>query len=65
VVKYLITEIIDRNDIDLTNWDKIIGLIRMDTYETAISQTVAQEQKKWIDPYKISDEWTTSKKLKK
>jgi hypothetical protein len=57
VVKYLITEIIDRNDIDLTNWDKIIGLIRMDTYETAISQTVAQEQKKWIDSYEISNEW--------
>jgi hypothetical protein len=57
VVKYLITEIIDRNDIDFTNWDKIIGLIRMDTYETAISQTVAQEQKKWHDSYKISDEW--------
>lgn len=57
VVKYLITEIIDRNDIDLTIWDKIIGLIRMDTYEMAISQTVAQELKEWHDSYKISDEW--------
>jgi hypothetical protein len=57
VVKYLITEIIDRNDIDLTSWDKIIGLIRMDTYEMAISQTVAQELKEWHDSYKISDEW--------
>jgi len=57
VVKYLITEIMNINDIDLTNWDKIIGLIRMDTYETAISQTVAQERKKWHDSYEISDNW--------
>lgn len=57
VVKYLVGEIKDNKDIDLTNWDKIIGLVRMDTYDSAISQTNALERKKWYEPYKLSEEW--------
>jgi hypothetical protein len=57
VVKYLVGEIKDKNDIDLTNWDKIIGLVRMDTYNSGISQTRALERKKWHEPYYISDKW--------
>jgi hypothetical protein len=57
VVKYLIGEIKDKNNVDLTNWDKIIGLVRMDTYESAISQTSALERKKWHEPYELSEKW--------
>ena len=57
VVKYLINEIENKNDIDLTNWDKIIGLIRNDTYDTAISQTIAVQTNQWRGGYEVSDEW--------
>jgi hypothetical protein len=57
VVKYLVGEIKNKNNIDLTNWDKIIGLVRMDTYNSGISQTRALERNKWHESYYISDKW--------
>lgn len=67
VVKYLVGEIKDNKDIDLTNWDKIIGLVRMDTYDSAISQTNALERKKWHEPYMLSEKWIQNnvEKIKK
>lgn len=66
VVKYLVGYFYN-NDIDLTNWDKIIGLVRMDTYDSAISQTSGLERKKWNEPYKLSEEWIRNnvEKIKK
>ena len=57
VVKYLINEIENRTDIDLINWDKMIGLTRMDVRECAISQTKAVQTNKWRDGYEVSSEW--------
>jgi hypothetical protein len=57
VVKYLVGEIKDNKDIDLTNWDKIIGLVRMDTYDSAISQTRCLERNKWHEPYELREQW--------
>jgi hypothetical protein len=57
VVKYLISEIENKMDIDLTNWDKIIGLTRMDVRECAISHTKAVQTNEWIGRYELSDEW--------
>jgi hypothetical protein len=57
VVKYLINEIENRNDIDLLNWDKIIGLTRTDARECAISQTKAVQRNEWRSGYEVSDEW--------
>jgi hypothetical protein len=53
----LVGEIKDNKDINLNNWDKIIGLVRMDTYDSAISQTRCLERNKWHDPYEISEHW--------
>jgi hypothetical protein len=53
VVKYLISEIENELDtFDWSNWDKIIGLIRNDTRECAISHC-------WRDCYEITNEWIT------
>ena len=57
VVKYNISEIENRMDIDLTNWDKIIGLMRTDARECSISHTKAVERKEWRKRYEVSDEW--------
>ena len=57
VVKHLITDIEKENDIDYKNWDKIIGLIREDVRECAISQTVAIQKDQWRVGYEVSDEW--------
>ena len=57
VVKYLINEIENRNIIDYENWDKIIGLIREDVRECAISQTIAIQQSEWRTGYEVSEEW--------
>lgn len=57
VVKYLVGEVQNNKNIDLNNWDKIIGLIRMDTYDSAISQTRCLEKNKWHDPYELSEKW--------
>ena len=57
VVKYLVNEIENRNDIDYTNWDKIIGLIREDVRECAISLTKAAQTKEWRKGYEVSDQW--------
>ena len=57
VVKYLINEIENRNDIDLLNWDKIIGLTRTDARECAISQTKAVQTNEWRGGYEVSNEW--------
>ncbi len=63
VVKYHIDEIQEITDIDLTNWDKIIGLTRVDTYDTAISQHRAYQKNEWDCAYKISDEWVKENQL--
>jgi len=63
VVKYLINEIENRNDIDLLNWDKIIGLTRTDARECAISQTQAWQTKKWRSGYEVSDEWIVENEI--
>ena len=63
VVKYLINEIENRNDIDLLNWDKIIGLTRTDVRECAISQTQAWQTKKWRSGYEVSDEWIVENEI--
>ena len=57
VVKYLINEIEDRTDIDYINWEKIIGLTRMDVRECAISQTKALQTNEWRGGYEVSNEW--------
>lgn len=57
VVKYLINEIENRMDIDFINWDKIIGLTRMDVRECAISQTKAVQTNEWRDGYEVNSEW--------
>jgi len=57
VVKYLINEIENINNIDYTKWDKIIGLTREDVRECAISQTRAVQTKEWRNGYEVSDEW--------
>jgi hypothetical protein len=63
VVKYLINEIENRNDIDFSNWDKIIGLTRTDVRECAISQTQAWQTKKWRSGYEVSDEWIVENEI--
>jgi hypothetical protein len=58
VVKYLISEIENELDtFDWSNWDKIIGLIRNDTRECAISHCWALSSNNWRDCYEITNEW--------
>jgi hypothetical protein len=57
VVKYNIGEIENRIDIDLSNWDKIIGLMRSDVRECAISSLKAIQRNEWRGGYELSDEW--------
>ena len=58
VVKYLISEI--ENELatfDWSNWDKVIGLIRNDISECAISHRWALSSNIWRDSYEITNEW--------
>jgi hypothetical protein len=58
VVKYLISEIENELDtFDWSNWDKIIGLIRNDTRECAISHLWASVADSWRTCYEITNEW--------
>jgi hypothetical protein len=57
VVKYNISEIENIMDIDLINWDKIIGLTRTNVKECSISHTKAIETKEWRIGYEVSSEW--------
>ena len=58
VVKYLISEIENKLDtFDWSNWDKIIGLIRNDTRECAISHRWASVADNWRTCYEITNEW--------
>jgi len=58
VVKFLINEIENELDtFDWSKWDKIIGLIRNDTLECAISHCWALASNSWRDCYEISNEW--------
>ncbi len=58
VVKYLISEIENELDtFDWGNWDKVIGLIRNDTYECAISHCWALSSNSWRECYEIPNEW--------
>jgi hypothetical protein len=60
VVKYLISEIENELDtFDWSNWDKIIGLIRNNTRECAISHCWALSSNIWSGCYEISNEWIT------
>jgi hypothetical protein len=63
VVKYNIGEIEGVIDLEFTNWDKIIGLTRLDTYNTAISQISAWESKEYRIGYEVSNEWIENNKL--
>lgn len=63
VVKYHIGEIEEMTDIDLTNWDKIIGLTREDSYDTAISQYIGDQKNEWNCTYEVSDEWVKENQL--
>ena len=63
VVKYNISEIDNRIDIDLTNWDKIIGLTREDVRECAISQTRAIQKQEWRSEYEVSSEWINQNEI--
>jgi hypothetical protein len=60
VVKYLITEI-DKTENALIGWDKIIGLVRENKRECAISQTYAVENKEWRRGYKLNSEWISER----
>lgn len=58
VVKYLISEI--ENELDTfnwSNWDRVIGLIRNDTRECAISHCWALSSNIWRECYEIPNEW--------
>jgi hypothetical protein len=57
IVKCLISEIKNTKNFDLNNWDKIIGLVRNDTYNTAISQAIAIQKNVWRSEYDVSEEW--------
>jgi hypothetical protein len=58
VVKYLISEIEDELDtFNWNNWDKVIGLIRNDTRECAISHCWALSSNIWRECYEIPNEW--------
>jgi len=58
VVKYLISEIENElNTFDWSNWDKIIGLIRNDTRECAISHCWALDSDNWRESYEIPNKW--------
>jgi hypothetical protein len=60
VVKYLISEI--ENELDTfnwSNWDKVIGLIRNDIQECAISHywALSSNSITWRECYEISNQW--------
>jgi hypothetical protein len=57
VVKCLLNEIKNEKNFDFKNWDKIIGLIRTDVRECAISQTKAVQTNEWRNGYEVSDKW--------
>jgi hypothetical protein len=57
VVKCLLNEIKNEKNFDFKNWDKIIGLIRTDVRECAISHTSATERNVWRSGYEITNEW--------
>ena len=54
VVKKLWSE--DLN-LEINKWDKIIGLTRDDTYNSAISKIKALSTDKWNSYYDITDDW--------
>ncbi len=60
VVKYLINEI-EGTENNLIGWDKIIGLIRENERECAISQTYAVENKEWRKGYELNTEWISER----
>ena len=62
VVKYLVNDIQNRTDIDLENWDKIIGLTREDVRECAKSSVYAEQTNKWHVQYKMTNEWIEGNK---
>jgi hypothetical protein len=58
VVKYIINEIENELDtFDWDSWDKIIGLIRNDTMDCAISQYYSISTNVWELPYTLTDDW--------
>jgi len=57
VVKHLITDIEEGYVIDYSKWDKVIGLIRTNTNECAISQTMSLQKNQWRVTYDVTDEW--------
>jgi hypothetical protein len=58
VVKYHISQIENQLDtFEWNNWDVIIGLIRNDTMECAISQYWSISSNKWRSDYEIDEGW--------
>ena len=47
----------NEKNFDFKNWDKIIGLIRTNTKECAISHTASEERNEWRSGYEITNEW--------
>jgi hypothetical protein len=64
VVKHLINDYEDNTNlyIDLSNWDKIIGLTRTNIKEGAISQLMAIQRSEWRTGYEVKNGWIEENK---
>ena len=63
VVKCLVNELENNTQCEtyLNGWDKIIGLVRENERECAISQTYAVEKGEWRKAYELNDEWISER----
>lgn len=66
VVKYLVCDTNDIDNIDFSNWDKIIGLVRTDVRECAISMCWVHTNnvQNWHIPYEITNKWISENEIK-
>jgi hypothetical protein len=63
VIKVLVKEFLDlAPDNFIKTFDKVISLIRIDTKDTAISQTYGALNNIWQEKYNISNDWIYSNK---
>jgi hypothetical protein len=63
IVKVLVNEYLELAPPNFINtFDKVIGLIRTDTKDTAISQTYGILNNTWQEKYNISNEWINMNK---
>lgn len=63
VVKYLVNELENNSECEsyLSGWDKIIGLVRENERECAISQTYAVENREWRKGYELNKGWISER----